>query len=208
MIVNAFNTAQTLWTRRNLRGVNASKEGDEQSTSRIDDFEVLIVNTPKLAMNDRQTFYETATTLPADYMRFKRISATATNECCDDPRPLVIYVAAEGNVDLLLRDANKKPSFEYAETFATFAGNKFKIYTNGEFDVDDVFLYYYRQPRRIEIAGVRDPYTGLIPTVDVTCEFKEDTVELLIYEMADIIAGDIESMLQKSRGQQEVAEGN
>ena len=42
-IVEAFNKGQVDWCRRNLHGLNIVKEGDEQSTSRIDDLQVLLV---------------------------------------------------------------------------------------------------------------------------------------------------------------------
>ena len=41
-IVEAFNKAQVEWTRRQLHGANAAKEGDEQSTRRKDDLQVLL----------------------------------------------------------------------------------------------------------------------------------------------------------------------
>lgn len=208
MILDAFNSAQVLWTRRNLHGENLKKEGDEQSTSRIDDFQMLLVTTPSLLMNDRQVFFETAAPLPKDYLRFKRISANASSDCCPDPRRLVIYIGEEANPDILLRDINKRPSFEYAETFATFGNNKFKIYTDEKFVVQDVNLTYYRQPRRIQIAGVKDTYTGLTPTTDVTCEFNEDLIELLVFEMTDMLAADIESLVQAQRGAREVESNN
>lgn len=208
MIADAFNSAQTLWTRRNLHGTNQKKEGDEESTSRIDDFQMLLVTTSNLLMNDRQEFFESAADLPKDYLRFKRISAKAVNECCEDPRRLVIYIGEEANPDVLLRDNTKNPSFEWAETFATFGSNRFKIYTDKKFDVEDVTLTYYRQPRRIQITGVKDTYTGLVPTVDVTCEFNDDLVELLVFEMTDMLANDIESMLQVARSGGEVEKDN
>lgn len=208
MIADAFNSSQILWTRRNLHGENLKKEGDEQSTSRIDDFQMLLITTSNLLMNNRQVFFETAAVLPSDYLRFKRISANASNECCPDPRRLVIYIGEEANPDILLRDINKRPSFEYAETFATFGNNKFKIYTDEKFIVQDVNLTYYRQPRRIQIAGVKDTYTGLTPTVNVECEFNEDLIELLVFEMADMLAADIESMIQVQRGGGEVEKNN
>jgi hypothetical protein len=155
-------------------------------------------------MNNRQLFFETVNPIPADYLRFKRISANATNECCPDPRRLVIYVGEEENPDVLLRDVAKNPSFEWAETFATFAGDKIKIYTDEKFEVQDVQLTYFRQPRRIQIAGVKDTYTGLTPTADVTCEFNDDLIELLVFEMTDMLALDIESMIQAQRSGQEV----
>jgi hypothetical protein len=41
-IVESFNKAQVEWTRRQLHGGNQYKEGDEQSTRRKDDLQVLM----------------------------------------------------------------------------------------------------------------------------------------------------------------------
>jgi len=204
-VIEAFNKGQVDWCRRNLHGLNIVKEGDEQSTRRIDDLQPLLVTITPVLTN-RKTYYE-SNTLPANYMQWKRLSASAVNECCPEPRPMVIYLAEQANVDELLRDNNKKPSFEWAETFLTMKGDKMQIYTNGEFDIVDAQLTYYRQPTRIEIAGVKDPYTGLTPTVDVIADFKDDLVEVFIDECAKIIAGDIESMNQVQR-QTQSTEGN
>ena len=204
-VVEAFNKGQVDWCRRNLHGLNIVKEGDEQSTRRIDDLQPLLGTIP-LTVTNRQTYYE-SDPLPANYMQWKRISAKAGNDCCD-PRRLVIYLAETANLDELLRDKNKQPSFKWAETFAMMQSNKIQVYTNGEFTVVDATLTYYRQPIRIEIAGVKDPYTGLTPTVDVPCEFKDDLTELLIDECVKIIAGDIESVNQLQRATQSIENNN
>lgn len=204
-IVEAFNKGQVDWCRRNLHGLNIVKEGDEQSTRRIDDLQVLL-HTIDLITNNRQTYYET-NSLPLDYLQWKRISVSAKEDCCP-ARPMVIYLAEQANVDVLLRDKNKKPSFEWAETFATIKNNKIQIYTNGEFEIVNPLLTYYSQPRHIEIAGVKDPYTGLVPTVDVMSEFKDDLVELFIDECSKILAGDIESMNQVQRQSQATENNN
>jgi hypothetical protein len=198
-IVEAFNKGQSDWCRRNLHGLNIVKEGDEQSVRRIDDLQHLLVTLP-LVMTDRQTFFE-SNTIPDDYLQWKRVSAKATKECCDKPRPMVVYLAEQGNLDELLRDRIKQPSFEWGETFATLKSNKLQIYTNGEFQVVDPRFIYYRQPIRIQITGVKDPYTGLVPVVDVESEFKDDLIELFVDECAKIIAGDIESTNQVEREQ-------
>ena len=117
-------------------------------------------------------------------------------------------MAEQANVDELLRDKNKQPNYEWGETFATFRGNKLQIYTNELFAIEDVKLTYYRTPRRIEITGVKDPYTNLTPTVDVECEFKEDLIEVLVDECAKIIAGDIESIIQYQRAGQSIENNN
>jgi hypothetical protein len=206
MIVEAFNKGTVNWCRRQLHGLNIKQMGDEQSKAKIDDLQVLLKEeTVQLA--NRDLFVETTLVLPSDYFEWKRISANARNECCADSRKMVIYLAEEGNVDELLRDINKQPSFEWGETFCTLKGNKVRIYTNNKFTLEPAILSYYKQPRRIEILGVVDPYTTVISTVDIESEFKDDIVELLIDEGVKILAGDIESMnqVQTATGQ---VEGN
>jgi len=204
-IIEAFNKGQSDWCRRNLHGLNVKQEGDEQSTSRIDDLQPLL-DTVTLTMNDRGTYFE-SNGMPDDYMRWKRISIQAKSECCP-AKKMVVYLAEQGNRDELLRDKNKQPNLEWGETFAMFEDNKIQIFTNGLFAVVSPELTYYRQPTKIQIAGVKDPYTGIIPTVDVPCMFKDDLVEVLIDECAKIIAGDIESQIQMQRQAQTVENNN
>lgn len=204
-IVEAFNKGQVNWCRRNLHGLNVKQMGDEQSKAKIDDLQILLTEavTP-LAKRDR---YVESSGLPADYMEWKRIGAKAESDCCNDKRGMVIYLAEEGNVDELLRDENKKPSFEWGETFCTLKGNNVRIYTNNDFELTEGILSYYRQPRHIEIAGCVDPYTQQPSTVDIESEFKDDIVELFIDEAAKILAGDIESFNQQQTASGQV-EGN
>ncbi len=205
-VIEAFNKAQVDWCRRNLHGLNQKMEGDEQSTRRIDDLQKLLTII-SLDMENRQTYYE-SNNFPQDYLQFKRISIKAKNDCCKDPKPMVVYLGEQANVDQLLRDKNKQPSYEWGETFATMSSNAVQVYTNKEFEVVDVILHYYRQPIRIEIAGVVDPYTGITSTTNVDCEFKDDIIELIIDEAVSILAGDIESGNQFSRTQESAARSN
>jgi len=80
--------------------------------------------------------------------------------------------------------------------------NKILIYTNNEFELTDASLTYYKQPTRIEIAGIINPYTAVASTATVESVFKDDIIELLIDETASILGGDIESPNQMSRGMQ------
>ena len=72
--------------------------------------------------------------------------------------------------------------------------------SNEEFNIQAADLIYYRQPVKIQVQGCVDPYTGVASPVNVQCEFKDDIVELMIDEAAAILAGDIESGNQFSRG--------
>ena len=205
-VVEAFNKGMVEWCRRNLHGINVMKEGDEASKRRIDDLQVLL--TPSLVTMVKKKGYYESVALPGDYFEWKRLDVFASNECCEEPRRMVVTLAEEGNVPEFLRDRNKKPSFEWAETFCTLSNNTFKVYTNDEFEVANTTLYYYRQPRRIQMLNCVDPYTLQTSTAEVECEFKDDMVELFIDEAAKIIAGDIEAINQMQRASQNVENNN
>ena len=195
-IVESFNKAQVEWTRRQLHGINQVREGDEQSTRRKDDLQILLV-TETLAAVDKEYYYRGV--IPQDYLQWKRVDIFANKECCDKRR-MTVYLAEEGNLNQLLRDKAKQPNFEWAETFATLKGGNVNVYTNGEFDINNIDLIYYRQPIKIQIQGCVDPYTNITSTANIECEFKDDIIELIIDEAVSIIAGDIESGNQFSRG--------
>lgn len=203
-VVESFNKAQVEWVRRQLHGMNQFKEGDEQSTRRKDDLQKLL-NTNTLSLYNRQYYYSAE--IPSDYLQWKRVDAYAKKECCNKRR-MNVYFGEEGNLSLLLRDTGKKPSFEWGETFATLIGNNVNIYTNDEFDLESAEMIYYRQPIKIQILNCSDPYTGLISTTEVECEFKDDIIELIIDEAVSILAGDIESGNQFSRTQESAERNN
>jgi hypothetical protein len=99
---------------------------------------------------------------------------------------------------VILRDANKKPSFEWGETVAIMASNKFTIYTDQTFNITSVDLTYYRKPNPVSFPGCVDISTGAI-TVDSPCEFKDDVAEIIVDNAVAILAADIESFNQYSR---------
>ncbi len=203
-VVESFNKAQVEWCRRQLHGINTLREGDEQSTRRKDDLQAILVKDPVL-LTKEDIYYRAP--IPQDYFQWKRIDVDACKGCCDNRR-MTVYLAEEENLNQLLRDKSKQPSFAWAETFATLSDDGINIYTNGEFEISESRLTYYRQPRLIQIKDCTNPYTGVTSTEEVISEFKDDIVELIIDEAVSILAGDIESGNQYSRGQQEAERNN
>ena len=184
-IVESFNKAQVEWSRRQLHGMNLVKEGDEGSTRRKDDMQILLT-TSNLGLTDKQDYYKSP--IPEDYLQWKRVDVFAKKECCDKRR-MTVYLAEEGNLNILLRDKAKQPNFEWAETFATLIGGDVHIYTNNDFKIEQAALIYYRQPIKIQIEGCVDPYTNVASAAEVQCEFKDDIIELIIDEAVSILAG-------------------
>jgi hypothetical protein len=127
-------------------------------------------------------------------------------------RTFTVYLSEVANTDVILRDPLKNPSFEWCETFCTFQsrlGNvpAIRIWRK-DFFIMEPTLYYYRTPRRIEIVGSVDPYTGQPVGADIECEFKDDIVELLIDNGVSILAGDIDASNQMMRGEESSEKNN
>jgi len=191
-LAEAFNKSQIEWCRRQIHGNNPSQEGDESSKMRIDDMQKLLTKTPDgaIVLTERDRYFETDE-LPDDYMFFKRMSVKSTSDCCKNIY-MRVGLQEEANVDDLLSDELNKPSIEWGETFCTMASNKVRIYTNGEFSVEDAVLHYYRKPINIEILGCPNPSTDVLYVANVECEFKDDIVELILDSAASILAADLE----------------
>jgi len=199
-VIEAFNKAQLEWVRRQVHGANQFKEGDEGSKMNIDDIQILITPTP-LTATKASVYYETAP-IPGNYLYYKRVSANIVSACCPNPRPMVIYLAENADVDKLLIDDFKQPSAEWGETFCTMLSNKIRIDTNGEFEIADIILTYFRKPVEIAFLGCVNPATGVVSITNTECEFKDDIVELIVDETCAILAGDIESIVQYQRTKQ------
>ena len=205
-IIEAFNKAQVEWVRRMLHGNNLYKEGDEYSKRRIDDLQILLTEF-NLTGTSNGKYFESTNFPPADYLEYKRLTTDAFTECCEKPRSMTVYLVEEANISLYLRDPLKRPDFDWSETIATLINNKVRIYVR-DFNVSNSVLTYYRQPVKIQFAGSLNPYTGVVSTTDVICEFKDDTTEVILDDTAAIIAGDIENFNQMQREQQSAERNN
>ena len=206
-IIEAFNKVQIEWIRRQLHGNNLFKEGDESSKRRIDDLQPLLTELPLTGVSN-DTYFQTTNFPVDDYLEYKRVTAYATSECCPDPRTMVVYLSESANVDLVMRDPLKNPSYNWAETFCTMIANTIRIYRNIEFQISGALFTYYRKPINIQILGCQNPYTGIVSTTDIICEFKDDVVELLLDDTASLIAGDIDNFNQATRTQQASEKNN
>jgi hypothetical protein len=184
----AINKAQLEWVRRQIHGINLSKEGDEQSRIRVDDLQHLIEYQDLNTTN--KGIYTESETLPENYGWFKSVRIYGSSENCSDQLILDIHQIEESNVNEWLNDWSKQPSFEFSQCFYTLANNKVNVYTNKEFKISKLTLVYYRFPTKFDIEGCEwyDGSNG----VDKDLNFKDDVAELIIDEAASILAGDTE----------------
>lgn len=187
----ALNKAVTEWTRRQYRGNNITREGDEESTTRVDDLQVLLKK-DALSTRDKGVFVET-NKLPSDYLYFKRLTPYVSKGNCTSIA-IKSHLREEANVDDLLPSL---PSFKFEETFHTLIGNRAHVYHNKDFTIDKVELTYYRKPITYDFKKL-----------NTVMEFKDDVCEMLIDEACKIIASDIESLNAKALAESRVENNN
>lgn len=187
----AFNKGINEWVRRQYRGNNISREGDEESTIRVDDLQVLLKK-DGLTIRDKGVFVET-NKLPSDYLYFKRLTPYVSKGNCTSIA-IKSHLREEANVDDLLPTL---PSFKFEETFHTLIGNKAHVYHNKDFTIDKVELTYYRKPLIYDFKKLT-----------TVVEFKDDVCELLVDEACKIIASDIESLNAKALAESRVESNN
>jgi len=200
-IVEAFNKAQLEWVRRQIAGYNQKQTGDGSTKINYDDTQKLVTTVSLNGINYDNNWESVLH--PANYMNYSSLYVMAKSDCCPD-RNMIVYLVDKADLYLILRDENKKPSFEWGETVGIMAGDRFTIYTGGEFQVTSVDLTYYRKPTPVEFQNCIDVSTGLPANNDVPCEFKDDIAEILVDNAVAILAADIESFNQYTRASNSV----
>ena len=185
----AGNKGVSDWIRRQIRGKNQTQEGDEESTARVDDLQVLL-KSEHLRVTKKKEFFETEK-IPQDYLYYKRLTPTVKKGECDSI-DIKSYFSEEANVD----DLGNTPSFDFEETIHTMMSNKFRIYYD-DFEVQKLKLTYYRKPKKLNFNKLDD-----------VLEFKDDVCEMIIDEAVKIIASDIESINQKNLAQERIENNN
>lgn len=194
-IAEAFNKAMDAWVSRQLEGINQTHSTAEGSIRSIDKLQVIMKDSPLTMTASTDGLYWEAT-LPADYTEWSRISANAVAQCCP-PRKLKIFLGENADLDFALLDKNKRPSFEWAETFAIVIGSSIRIYSNNCFTIDSPVLSYYRRANHIQIAGCVNPDTGAVAGTDVECEFPNNVTETILDEAAAIVANDMDNYMKQ-----------
>ena len=106
-------------------------------------------------------------------------------DCKDNIIIIDTDIVKHADVNVLLKDKNHKPSFEYQSTFSTLSSDNFEIYTDGTFDPKKGYISYIRYPKKIDFEG----YEHFDGTGSTTVD--SDLPEELEGELLDIIQEDL-----------------
>lgn len=90
------------------------------------------------------------------------------------------------DIQLLLKNNNFKPSFEFQETIVDISSDELHVYTDGTFTPKKLYLSYLRYPKQIDKAGYVK-FDGTDST-DQDCELedylKDEILDLTIQKLA------------------------
>jgi hypothetical protein len=164
--------------RRLLKGKTNTGEGDEETTSRIDDLQFLLV-TDTLTSKVKGNYNETQK-LPSNYLAYKRLSVVVSSDDCSG-----IEIRSDLKTEADLSSYLDYASLEFEETLHTIKGNRIYVQHNDKFRIDDLVLTYYRLPKKVDFK-----------TLDEVIEFNDSVAELLVDGICRVLAGDMENQNQ------------
>lgn len=185
-----------------LRVVRKRLPVKESTTLKVDDIQVLL-KTVRVSGSNKATYFYSHK-LPNDYMAYSRNKAICTKDSCIAVE-FKSDLIEDGNVDEYLTSWDKAPSFEFEQTFHSLNGNKIKQYHNGDFEVKELELTYYKTPQYIEFPGAYLPYSSLLGS-DMRWEFNESICDVIIEEAVGIIAGNTDNVNRYNVSKQTIQE--
>ncbi|TXI87029.1 MAG: hypothetical protein E6Q36_08200 [Chryseobacterium sp.] len=157
------------------------KTKDELNRFSIDDLQILLKE-QNLSIVNKDLFVETVK-FPSDYLFFKLLTPKCSKGDCSNVYIKSTLIEA-ANVDEWLQDYSSQPSFDFEETFHTLVGNKYRVYHNKDFQINEVKLLYYRKPVKISFSEADNT---------TIWEWKDDLAELIIDRAVQILASDTEN---------------
>lgn len=154
-----YNEIQHFWLNEKLKL--------KESLDEIHELEELLVTDEELQFDSAKPRYYSFK-MPSVYCHYDSSYTLAEKGNCGE-RILHNWFIKPKNLNVLLRDENNNPSFEYEETLVILSNKLLNVYYT-DFKPKKVFLTYYREPGKIDIEGYNKldgtQSTNIDPTVN------------------------------------------
>lgn len=180
-----YNEQQVNWYEDNFKNVSSKfKTSDVQKLVERD------LNLTLIREHEDYVNFK----LPENYLDYISSYSKCTKGNCSDRR-IRNYQIQLPNRELFYRDNFNNPSFEYSETFITVSSDGLQVYKT-DFDVNKVYLTYYRYPINIDIEGyIKIDQT---PSTTINPELTDDFVN----EIIDRCVADVQRSFENTGGYQ------
>lgn len=114
--------------------------------------------------------------LPSDYFDFINVSGVFSRGECS-ASDFNLWEAKNENVNELLADEFNKPSYDYRDAFYTIGEEGVRVYKS-DFNVDKLFLSYYRYPNPVDISGyIKSDNSS---STDIDPELDDKLVDIIL----------------------------
>lgn len=166
--VQLFNDEQD----RLVRYILQKKNEDE-----IRYIQKLVVYSKELAKNkDFDNPESSLFTMPDDLFAFSNISGVFSRGECT-ASDFNIWEVKNENIHEILNDEFNSPSYDYRDTVYTIGNEGIRVYKK-DFNVDKIFLTYYRYPKSVDIEGYVKSSGSASTTIDP--ELDDKLVEIIL----------------------------
>jgi len=152
---------------------------EKRNEDAIRDIQLLLQKDVPLVFDKKDVRY-TSYGLPDNYFNFANIYARVKADCCPADDISLFEVKSE-DVEELWKDTNNEPSFPWRESFYHFSNNSVILYKKN-FEIEKVFLTYYRYPQKVDISGYINENN--IQSTDIHPEFDTKVVERIVLAMS------------------------
>lgn len=100
--------------------------------------------------------------------------------------PLVVTQIRHGDINVVLRNTNTAPSFEYQEVPGTITNHRWQIFTDGSFKPTKLYLWYVRYPRKVDVDGYThfDGSNSVNIDSELPYYLKEELVDIAVRNLA------------------------
>lgn len=193
---DVLNKALNDWIRRQFHGTNQYREQQEESTIRVDDLQVLLIDR---SLNFTESgVYVQSEKLPSNYRYYNELTIITDSEECSN---IIIpsYFVENANVNHYLADWTFSPDLNLEQCFHTLKTNCFQVYHDNKFKIKKLILSYYRNPLHISMD---------LDKMDDVWEWKDDVAEVIIDEAVKLLAGYTENAYQQEFSNQRVEQNN
>lgn len=155
----ALNEAQIKLIKQKITGtVTNTQLGLDSFKKRYEELQNLIIGFKKQELKETDKLINqwsfALNILKPVYLFYVDSYIMANKGRCKDKKIWINKdLSKHGDISLLLKNDNYKPSFEYEETFNMINNNQFHIYTDGTFEIKELQFMYLKKPAYINKEG-------------------------------------------------------
>lgn len=175
---DAFNKGMYTFIRKQISGINSLRLSKEES-SFTEDLLHILKKKKELSTENAGIYDEVI--IPKDFLHYIRLTPIVSKGNCKKIRIKSSYIE-DANIDDRLKSENLRPSFDFEQCFHSIIGNKFNIYHNNDFVINEVELSYYRVPLKL---------SHLEQDRNTEWEWSEEVSQIIIDEGVKVLAGDL-----------------